>query len=654
MARVFYGDKIFFSEARYGAENQFGVDLDPLEWKSVLPGLSFTEALTVDPSLQQSYAFGFDQLDALGRQIEQVEGNVNLADSVIRDFVANQRSELASMLNQMAAHDIVTALRGVIGQVAVTVGYAKTTLDASVRHVFSEPLQGVMLGLSIANSVIESELFQAAIDNITWIPVVGWIIQLLLGILTLIAKIGDQVRRKRMKRMSVELAKRFHLPLLDSDPDMQRATNEAMTRRVMSMVKEYRLEKVFQPPYLIPGGSWEAFDAVAARSEGGAQYTDEYGNTADLTQAWYLFGRAGGGAGFVPGGSQMIRTLEFYTSACGAMPGNTGAYMSTATGMAGYLWQLVLQNGPAMYTVPTEQIRSQWDDYTHGLLEYADACVRKGFTCTEAGYPCSDWEWCGDWNYGAKNCNRASQKGKKVRIPAGFPSHFEELAVWVGREFWGRGADKNNYPYEVRDTSKPWSPDHFHFSNTVYAMALKNLRERQLSILGDYTALLVTPATSFEEPNGVSVTRDRGMFPALALDRELQDKWEDTVTRIVADPKLLAHVDYREIPEYRWKGQSLRETVRHKQSQTQGYLAVPGGAAPPPVPGGPSEFPPPGPPNVSGLGLTSEVVKRVEAKPAAAKRVPLATRVLWSAAAGMGIAAGGYLVYNGVRRRYFS
>lgn len=655
--RVTYGNNIFFSEPRFGAENQFGIDIDPLQWRSLLPGASFLEALTIDPSLQQSFAFGFDQLDQLGRQLQDIEGTAELADTVIRNFIANERSALASTLSQMAASDIVTALRSVIGQVAITVGFTSSVMTDSVRRVYSEPLQGVMIGLSIANSVFESPAFQSAIDNITWIPVIGWIIQIVLGILTLIAKIGDEVRRKRMKKMSVELAMRFHLPLIDSDPDLQQATNEAMTRQVLQLAQSYHLEKVFYPPYLTPNGSWKHFEAIAARAEGGPNYVDEYGNSAELTQAWYLVGKAGGGVGFAPGGTQLIRTLEFYPEACGGAPGNTGRYMATATGIAGYLWQVVLQNGPAMFCVATEQTKAHWDDFAHGLLEYGEKCIRTGFTCSQSGYPCSRLEWCGDWNYGANNCDRASDRGKKVERPVGGPSHFEELVLWVTREFWGRGSDKNSYPYDVRATGKEWSPDNFYFQNTIHGMALDNLRARQLAVLGDYTAMLVTPATTFEDPSGKELTRDRGMFPALATDATLRARWEETVTRIVNDPELVHEVDYTEIPAYRWAGQSLRETVRQKQQQ-KGVAAGAGAKKRRPIAGGPSDYPPPSPPDLAGVGLALDVARvsstAPSSTPSTSSQLSRTNRTILSALGGFGVGVAAHHAFGWIRRSYFT
>lgn len=121
------------------------------------------------------------------------------------------------------------------------------------------------------------------------------------------------------------MAKRFHLPLISSDPDMQKATNETLTKNLMQMVQDYRIEMAFWPPYLVPGGSHEHFKASAARDPEGPSYTSEYGNDVELTDAWYVFGKQGsGGMGFIPGSSDLVRTLEFPTRYCGAPPSNTG------------------------------------------------------------------------------------------------------------------------------------------------------------------------------------------------------------------------------------------------------------------------------------------------------------------------------------------
>lgn len=197
MARVWYEDPIFFTKGA-NPTNQF-TGLEVLEWRSVLPGASEMEALKVDPAIADAFRFGFNDLQALGDELASLNAGAEGAENLIRNFIANGESGIAALFNQMAAHDITTALRGVIGQVATTVGFTKTVMSQSVRNVYGEPLAGVMMGLQMANAIFESKLFQTALDGITWIPIVGWIIRIVLDILTLVAKIADQFARSVMR-----------------------------------------------------------------------------------------------------------------------------------------------------------------------------------------------------------------------------------------------------------------------------------------------------------------------------------------------------------------------------------------------------------------------------------------------------------------------
>jgi hypothetical protein len=336
-----------------------------------------------------------------------------------------------------------------------------------------------------------------------------------------------------------------------------------------------------------------------------------------------------------PGGLDLIRMIEFQTVHGGAIPQSTGRFMITARQMAAQLWQMVLAGGePCLFSVDTHYCTQAWDNYVHGMLEYNEQCVLKGFTVNEAGYPCSDQQWC---YQESGPCGRRDV-GKKIKWPASV-NHFAEFNQFLASTFWGRGPEQDRYPYDVRDTNKEWDPDNFHYQNTIYGMALRQLRQQQDSYVGGYEAMLVHPGTE-KSSTGATITP----FPSLANDNSLKQKWGQTVTRILNDPSLWRNVRWQDVPEYTFWGESPREILRLKwQSQIKGTITSGVG---PPIPGGPEDFPPPTPPALPGQKV--HAVRAFLAGEPEPKRTPLPTpsRVMLGGAVAAGAVAGGIHLYN--------
>jgi len=583
VAIVTANDPVFWT-AGGNAQYQFGDDLSiPGLFRTLLPGATFQEALKADPGLKQGFGVAWPALDELGASIEAQTGSGPLSDEVIRSLVTSNTDQLFFAMREVAQLDVVRSLRAVVGQVAITIGFARNEMTGNVRNVYREPIQAVASALNFVNQTFESPYFQLAVNGLTLNPMVGWIIRIAVDLLQLAAKIADAVRREKAKKMNMALARRMHVPLISADQDLQNELNEIATQQVLRHVQMHRAWKNFFPPAFIR--SWQDFRAIAARDpESGPTYEDEEGVTSKLSSAWYVLGRVGGGSGFIPGSSQLMRMAEFDVRFSGGQVFNTGRFMTTASQTCGYLWQLIQKGGPAMFSLPTLEAAYEWDNYVHGLLEYGERCVEKGFTTSETGSACSDKEW----DLDAK---------KKKTIPVGV-SHLDELRAFVRKQFWARGPNRDQYPYKAYEMANIGNPDNWYYQNTVYAHALRALRDRQKSVIGGYDAFLVSPAAELEV-NGKVVTVDgqSPVFRAFLNDPELVEKWENTITEILNDETLWRHVNWRDVPEYRYKGQSVRQILKARQPQFQ--LAS-GPVDPPVVPGGPEDFPPPNPPPLVG------------------------------------------------------
>jgi len=587
VAIVRFDDPIFYTDGPV-AESQYPQELNSWNsFESLLPGTELAKAMQVDNSLSQSFGAGWPSLEQLGQDIQAAtDGNGELADAAIHAMVTSNTQDFFLAMREVAQYDVVRSMRAVVGQVATTIGFARTVMNRDVRNTYREPLKAVAGTMDMVNQVFSSPYFQQALDGITMIPIVGWIIRVVVDLLKLAVKIADAIRKSNEKKMTTALAQRMHVPLISEDQDLQNSLNQHVMRSTLRRIETFALWENFMPPHRrLEGVSPEvAVKAVAARDpESGDTYkVDDV--SVDLTTAWYVMGAVGGGTGFIPGTSEIMRAVEFKTRLTGNIPTNTGRFLPTPTQACAYLWQTVQKGGPSMFMVPTQEVEAEWSAYVHMLLEYAEACVRKGFTGSETGYPCSDREW-------------DLQEAKKVKIGFGV-NHLDEFRVFLKRQFWARGAKRESYPHPAYNPNLIAAPDAWYYHNTVYAHALKSLRDRQMAIVGGFDAFLVTPMKVIEV-DGQERMYDNGsdpIFRAFHNDPALVDKWETTIREVLDHPTLWKHVNWRDVPEGMYKGTSLRQLLKLRQPGMQ--LASQYG--PPVIPGGPSDFPPPTPPPLVG------------------------------------------------------
>lgn len=644
MARAVPNDPIFYNLADTGnPEKQWDQEADQYSWSTIMPDAADLTALTTDPGLGLGYG-GWPDLDKLGEEtLKAMGGDQVTPERIVQRLLAGAQSQLMNQMATMANIDTVRGLRGMVGTVATTVGFMRVTMTGNVREIYASPLRTVADAVNMLNQVINSKYFQKALEGIAWIPIVGWIIAIVADVLILIADIAAHVRKGRIEDMNVELAKRAHVPLL-SEPGLQKAANQAGVRKILGYIEDWKLQGVFLPPHQLPSnGAASAIGALAARDpEVDYDYVDENGDTVKLTSAWYLTGEPMG-LGLQPGGVDLVRMIEFQTSHGGAIPQSTGRFMITARQMASQLWQMVQKAGePCLFAVDTHYVRQAWDNWVHGMLEYNEQCVMKGFTVNPSGYPCSEDHWCYQQN---QHCDRRDV-GHKRKWP-GSVNHFAEFNQFLASTFWGRGPDQDRYPYDVRDTNKEWDPDNFFYENTIYGLSLKQLRDQQDSYIGGYEAMLVHPST--EKPNERVGTITP--FPALANDAGLRHKWEQTVTRILNDPSLWRNVNWRDVPEYTWGGESPRNILRLKQQNQIGGWVSSGYV---PIPGGPEDFPPPTPPALPGQNVRA-VRAFIAGEPEPQRTPPpRASKIMFGGALAAGAAAGGIHLYNRFGRVFFT
>ena len=458
----------------------------PALWNSTLPTLNlFQGAALVDTAL-----------------LRKDYGEFDAGSSA---YNAGDKSVAFGLLNDLAAINLATSLRGLVGQIAVTVGFVRE-FQPSVSKMYQDTLGDVVRGLDIVTQVISNQHFKEAMKGIQFIPSVGWVLKMTLGALKVLLKVRDRILKEKIKaatRQMGEIAAKYGVPVLAS---WDQEWDQLVNREVLGMISKYQATRVFAPRF--PVQNVDDFVAKMAGYDRG---------DVELADFWYLVSNQAGGAGFIPGTTTLLNAISFRTRACGSIQ-NAGDALPSPRQTAQQFWQIVLQDSGAMFSVNTAPLMEEWESFVGNLLAYGQESVMKGWTCSLSSKPWSSKELCGKWNLGDGNCKKKSQYGDWVTIKG--DGHGPAFLTWIIKQFWGRGSNNNTFPYPVRDHAKDskW-PDNFYFENMVPTHALKNLRDRQNTVLDSMTCMYVN-----DERVGGSYR-----FPAIGENSVMKKRWRQNV-----------------------------------------------------------------------------------------------------------------------------
>lgn len=605
---------------------------EPTDWRDRLPGLSLGNSMKIE-------GFSFYDLGkevAAGGGLGSENGMLTIPDLAV------------ATLNRMGALNIVTAIRSAVGQVAITLGYW-TDVSTSVSGIFEDPLSDAADVLDVLSGIINSDYFQQALDGVTWIPIVGWIIRIVAEILKVIVKVSDWVYKKRIEKMGRELTDRFLLPVFDMEyvQDYQ----ESKMHSLLLAVRLGQLETLFMPAYLSGGhtkiggtdvggyANWSNFEGLPAGHDSKSAGGDNY----ELATRWYLRTADPSGFGFVPGTSSINGVLEFLVNRCGAQPRSLGEFLPSVQTTAAYIWQNATREQPAAFSIRTDVVKEAWVNYVSSSLLFAIESLNKGYTCSETADFDSDREYCGPWNLGARD---ASRDGKMCKSTKGYrpnygtkmtisgDGHADQYLDYLIQLFWGRGAQQTNFPLPVRDLNKDgqW-PDNFYYENMTVSTACDNLKERQLAMLKGPQAFFVHGEKNVNL-DGRIVTP----YPAIALDEDMKDIWEKSVTEML-----------NQTPPG-WLQQNVYMADVPKESPLYNILKAKGVQEMPPkgpgfkikMPGGMGDVKPPKPPEQSGTG--KGLPQRMPKKKKKPKDEGMSTGQ--KLAAGAAVGAAGYIAWR--------
>ncbi len=445
--------------------------------------------------------------------------------------------------------NVVDASRNLVGTMVQSVGFLSGTFN-TLGGIFREKSSTALKVINVAQMIVQSEYFGKAIDAIGWIPVVGWIIKAVVEVANIVADIVGFVREERWEAAYASIARRLSVPIggtaFSSEGDQQ------VTQRVFGMLEIgnqiYNPQALIRPAF---NGNLDDFYAQGVADP----------DKSKLSVGWTVSpGALTGGMGFVPGTGNISQTMFFPASNSGGGCGggnvrDLGSMYPTAQGLANSWWSMLLQQGPAMYSVAPLQETSAWETYIESMLAFGKSTL-DGWTCGETSQPpkFSSGEHsskkfdCVPEVHGTGECGETGKKSGTRTYPSDFGrDHHTVFMAYVYRLFFGpTGGFQSDYtgftnyatptkqtwqqslpllgPLAMQgsynnDLGFPWpSPGNIDVSKSVPVQALENLYARQVATLKSIHCMYV---------NG----EDPERFPAFKQPG-LKQEWEQAATAL--------------------------------------------------------------------------------------------------------------------------
>ncbi|MEX1365604.1 MAG: hypothetical protein AB1Z98_20925 [Nannocystaceae bacterium] len=462
---------------------------DPLEWTSRLPDLS---------------VFGFGADPALAA-----------------DLWSGQQ------VAQLTMRNVASALRLASGRVGVTLGFSAAQLPA-LSGLFVDSLDTLYGGIDLASKVLGTEAFAQALDSLGWIPIAGWVLDLVGSVVELVTNLARAVGDLREAKAREALAQVTTVPLAQ----WSQGADEVLARTMMMRLGQHDAQWLVSPRY--PATSASDFRAKA-----------EVINPGDQRWAgWIVYsgdgpaaqGVGSPGLGFIPGTRNLHGAMELRTRGARDLR-DLGAFYPTARMAAVQWWEMVVGGGPAMYSVDAKAARQAWADYLRAAVEFGDHTLSGWSTSITATGLGTTTHTCVPELYGVGEC-RKSRRNKSVPI--------------VGTGHRSAYLDYLFTLFEPRryDPDRGWDRDNIDWDDTIPGRALANLEERQRAVLQSLACMTVDDS----EVDGVPRFRAIG---TASNKGPLWQRWYDSVVAVFESGDW-RRVRFDDVPEGALK-QELRE-----------------------------------------------------------------------------------------------
>lgn len=456
-----------------------GNGLDPLDWASRLPDLS---------------VFGFRADPALAADLWD-----------------------GQQVAQLAMRNVASALRMASGRVAITQGFSGIQIPA-LTDLFRDSLDTLSAGLDLASKVLGTKAFAASLDQLGWIPCVGWVLDVIAGVVELVTSIVRAVGERREAEARKVLANVGTLPLAQ----WSQGADEVLTRAMMMRLEDCDAQWIVSPRY--PASSASDFLAKPAEVRPGD----------DRWAAWVVYtGDAAGlgegslGLGFVPGSRNLHGAMELRTRGAADLR-DLGAFYPTARMAAVQWWEMIVAGGPAMFSVDAAAARDAWADYLRAAIGFGDEVLSGWSTSITATKLGATSHTCVPELYGVGECRKA-KRNKQVPI--------------VGHGHRGAYLD---YMFELFDPRRidpglGWERDNIDWDDTIPGRALKNLEERQRAVLQSLACMTVDDSEVDGRPRFRAIGTATSKGP-------LWQRWYGAV-KAVFESDDWRHVRFDDVPE---------------------------------------------------------------------------------------------------------
>lgn len=541
-----------------------GRAIDPLDWSSRLPDLSV-------------FNFGADP-------------------ALLEDLWDGQQ------VAQLAMRNVSSALRLAVGRVAITQGFASEQLPA-LNGLFADPLEALSKGLDIAKAILGSKVFTTALDQLGWIPVAGWIIEVVAGVVDLVVTIVEHVRNKRLEEARRELAQIRTLPIAK----WSQGADETLTRTMMMRLDGYDAQWVVSPRY--PAASGADFRATQQRV-----------NPEDAYHAGWLVHTGTNdaepvgsqGLGFLPGSRNLHGAMELRTRGSRDFR-DLGGYFPTARLAAVQWWEMMVAGGPAMFSVDAGMARKSWSDYIWSAIEFGEDILSGWSASITAAQMGTAKHRCVPELYGIGDC-RKSKTNKLVPIVG--TGH---RSVYLDYMF-------NLFDPRRHDPDQGWDRGNIDWDDTVPGRALKNLEERQDAVLQSLACMTVDDSDVDGMPRFRAIGTPTSKGP-------MWDRWYESVVAVFQSGDW-RRVRFEDVPEGSLKNELRDRCIaegidcRKLGRQFETHLAAPSSLGDPV---------PPTPPNPVEVQIGSLVIPDDE--PRRRRRNPMAVALAAGAIGGLWLLA---------------
>lgn len=483
-------------ESKSGPFNGWGADsvFAAQAWESKLPSLDAVRLVNLNPSISAG----------LQRQYEDA-----------------------------GRYSVASGLRNCVARISMSWGYFQSGSGA-LRGIFKDSMAAVSEALSGVNAFFNSEAFNAAINSVSWVPVVGWIIKIIVLIAKQVVKIVKAVQERRQRdeaEDAAELAKQWSLPRGEFDPDADEIAGRELLNHLSPGLLDF--EWMVMPPSL----------AMSPSDFEGLSQKVSPGDTC--RSGWLIRGKDNyiGGLGFIPGTMNIHQGVSLAAGSNYGLVRDMGAYYPVTQTMAASIWaQAVKGDSGLVFACDTDSIKRMWMDYVHAAMQFAVGPLSKGWSVvagnTEFG---SDKFKCGRCDQGLGNCGGGSKDkswSKWRGVPDskardhqfGYIKYFQELFDWKMTN--GKPMAKN---FDV----ETFNPDKIDFESMIPSKFLDNMYERQVAMINSPKCMYLDDSTS---AGGSGQPR----FKAIKKGSDLHELWEDNVQAMFESGDWM-RIDYRDV-----------------------------------------------------------------------------------------------------------